>query len=173
VLTKMNLSRPEPKLDLHDVIPYLSKLVNLLLYLCQTSSEHRDLRCADGTDRVPGNPLPTKTKKGPRFFPPKKPNVWECGFRQGSELRRASSELSHNLGGTHKSPVPHTRVAHWHTYIVGKGSRKDPSKGHRVLKWIHTVLVNASKGHDQSRPANGAGKGSDPVAPQSESGTSR
>lgn len=143
---EMKLSRPRPELILEEVVPHVTKLLNLLLYICQTDPEYRDIRCADGSDRLPGNPWPRKTKKGRRYFPPDKPTIWECGFRQGSEIRRAISEQSESLGGTHRSPIPHTRAAHWHTYIVGKGSRKDPSKGKRVLKWIHTILVNAPKG---------------------------
>lgn len=144
----MNLSKHKKRLDLEDEISFASKVVNLVLYICQTNSEYRDIRCADGSDRIPANPSPKKTKKGFRFFPPKKPTAWECGFRQGSEIRRALSEQSEYQGGTHRSPIPHTRAAHWHTYIVGKGSRKDPSKGKRVLKWIHTILVNAAKDGD-------------------------
>ena len=150
VTANMNLSEPEEKLDLEEVTAHVSKLVNLLLYICQTNSEYRDIRCADGAEKVPANPSPTRTKKGLRFFPPKKPTVWECGFRQGSVIRRAGSEHSESQGGTHRGPIPHTRAAHWHTYIVGKGSRKDPTKGKRVLKWIHTVLVNSAKNGDQS-----------------------
>ncbi|MFC1836690.1 hypothetical protein ACFL2Q_18525 [Thermodesulfobacteriota bacterium] len=145
-IANRKVRRLEKKLDLREVSEHVSKLVNLLLYICQTNSEYRDIRCADGSDRLPANPSPKKTKKGLRYYPPKKPTVWECGFRQGEQLRRAKSEQSEFKGGTHESPIPHTRAAHWHTYIVGKGSRKDPSKGKRVLKWIHTVLVNAAKG---------------------------
>ena len=147
MVSKMKLSKPEKKLDEEDVKAHVSKLVNLLLYICQTDSEYRDVKCADGSDRVPGNPLPKKTKKGLRYFPPKEPTVWECGYRQGSALRRATSEQSAFKGGTHDSPIPHTRAAHWHTYIVGKGSRQDPAKGKRVLKWVHTILVNARFGN--------------------------
>jgi hypothetical protein len=145
MIASMNLSKHANRLNLEDEISFVSKLVNLLLYICQTDSEFLDVRCADGTDRLPSNPSPKKTKKGFRYFPPKKPTVWECGFRQGLVLRRALSEQSEYQGGTHKSPIVHTRAAHWHTYIMGKGSRKDPTKGKRVLKWIHTILVNAAK----------------------------
>ncbi len=145
-MSKMQLSHQRERYALKDVLSHGSKLVNLLLYICQVNSEHLDVRSADGNDKVPGNPLPRKTKRGLRYFPPKKPNVWECGMRQGADLRRAISEMSESGYGTHRSPIPHTRAAHWQTYIVGKGSRKDPTKGKRVLKWIHTILVNSSKG---------------------------
>ena len=141
----MNLSKHGNRINPEDEISFVSTMVNLLLYICQSGSEYLDVRCADGTDRLPARPSPKKTKKGLRHFPPKRLTVWECGFRQGAEIRRALSERSEHKGGTHRSPIPHTRAAHWHTYIVGKGSRKDPSKGRRVLKWIHTVLVNAAK----------------------------
>jgi hypothetical protein len=145
-LSEMRVSFQRPKYPVEGVVNYVSKLVNLLLYICQTNSEYRDIRDADGSDRLPRNPLPKKTKKGLRYFPPDKPTVWECGMRQGAVLRRAlAAERSESMSGTHKSPITHIRVAHWHTYIIGKGSRKDPSKGRRVLKWIHTVLVKAGK----------------------------
>ncbi|MEW6141330.1 MAG: hypothetical protein AB1733_24150 [Thermodesulfobacteriota bacterium] len=142
----MNLSRPEQELSLKDVTAHVSQLVNLLLYICQVNSEYCDVRNADGSNRVPDNPQPKKTKRGVRYFPPDKPTIWECGMRQGAELRRALSQRAEWKGGTHRSPVPHTRAAHWQTYLTGEGSRKDPTKGQRVLKWIHTILVNARKG---------------------------
>jgi len=142
----MKLSRPEQELSLKDVTSHVSQLVNLLLYICQVNSEYYDVRSGDGSDRVPGYPQPKKTKKGFRYFPPDNPTVWECGMRQGAELRRALAEQAEWKGGTHSSPIPHARAAHWQTYFTGEGSRKDPSKGVRVLKWIHTTLVNARKG---------------------------
>jgi len=141
----LKLSTPQKELDSKEVTAHVTKLLNLLLYICQTDSEFLDVRSADGSDSVPVNPLPTKTKNGLRYFPPKKVTVWECGFRQGLELRRGLSEHSEYQGGTHKSPVTHIRAGHWHTYNMGKGSRNDPSKGRRVLKWIQTILVNAAK----------------------------
>jgi hypothetical protein len=142
----MKLSRPEGELSLKDVTSHVSQLLNLLLYICQVNSEYRDVRNADGSNTIPGNPRPKKTKKGLRYFSPDNPTIWECGMRQGSELRRALSQQTESMGGTHRSPAPHTRLAHWQTYIVGEGSRKNPSKGQRVLKWIRTILVNARKG---------------------------
>ncbi|MEW6348159.1 MAG: hypothetical protein AB1646_03800 [Thermodesulfobacteriota bacterium] len=145
-MARMHLSRPRREFNLEEVTSHVSKLLNLLLYICQVNSEYWDVRSADGSNRIPGNPVPTKTKKGLRHFPPDKPTVWECGMRQGSELRRAMSQQAEWKGGTHRSPIPHTRVAHWQTYMIGKGSRKDPTKGERVLKWIHTILVSAREG---------------------------
>lgn len=145
-LASMKLSYSWETQDGEDSISHVTKLLNLLLYICQTNSEHLDIRNSDGSDRLPRNPLPRKTKKGLRYFPPAKPTVWECGFRQGAQLRRARALQALSKGGTHASPTPHIRAAHWHTYITGKGSRKDPSKAVRVLKWIHPVLVNVDKG---------------------------
>lgn len=146
VASKMQLSREPEKFSLAEVVSHASKLVNLLLYICQVNSEYYDVRSADGSNRFPSNPQPKKTKKGLRYFPPDKPTVWECGIRQGAELRRALSQQAEWKGGTHSSPIPHARAAHWQTYLTGEGSRKDPTKGVRVLKWIHTTLVNARRG---------------------------
>jgi hypothetical protein len=144
-MARAKLSRPRRDVTLKDLTSHVSKLLNLLLYISQVNSEYWDVRSADGSNRIPGNPVPTKTKKGMRYFPPDKPTVWECGMSQGSELRLAISQQAEWKGGTHRSPIPHPRAAHWQTYTVGKGSRKDPTKGERVLKWIHTILVNARK----------------------------
>lgn len=148
VVSRMQLSREQEKFPLAEVVSHASRLLNLLLYICQVNSEYRDIRSTRGGDSVPRNPPPTKTKKGLRYFPPDKPTVWECGMRQGAELRRAlsQSQQAEWKDGTHRSPVPHTRAAHWQSYLTGEGSRKDPTKGQRVLKWIHTTLVNARRG---------------------------
>jgi hypothetical protein len=160
----MKLSRPEEEFSLKEVTAHVSKLLNLILFICQVNSEYYDVRSADGSDRAPRNPLPTKTKKGLRFFAPDKPTVWECGIRLGADLRRGRAEqeeLERSEGGTRRSPILHTRVAHWQSYIIGKGSRKDPSKGIRVFKWIHTIIVNARKRRTPEVPVERGVSGSD------------
>lgn len=146
MLSKMTLSKPWERMNAKDELVRVTKMLNLVLYICQTNAADRDIRNVDGSDSVPHNPSPRKTKKGLRYFPPAKPTIWGCGMRQGAQLRRARARHAESKRGTHDGPIPHTRAAHWHTYIVGKGSRKDPSKGKRVLKWVHTILVNADKG---------------------------
>jgi hypothetical protein len=113
----------------------LPKLLSLLLYLCADEPE-----IGDGSIR-PANPLPSKTRKGPRFFPPDKAMVWDVGvrmgavLRHGAELRSAGDADEQGAGGA--SPRAHIRRAHWHTYLVGSG------RAERQLRWIPPVLVGA------------------------------
>jgi hypothetical protein len=116
-----------------------SPLVSLLLYLCSQAAEIRD---GGGGRRVPARPKPVKTKKGLRLFPPERPMPWELGYRLGAALRRAWSaqEAASNTPGTHASPRPHIRRAHWHSYRVG--SRSVPDDRSAVLKWLPPIPVN-------------------------------
>jgi hypothetical protein len=115
-------------------------LVSLVLYLC---SECAEIRPAQPGSTVPGNPRPVKTKKGLRIFPPDRPNKWEVGYRLGAALRRAMSEhhpVEGESTGTHGSPRPHVRRAHWHTFWVGH--RDQPESRIAILRWLHPILVN-------------------------------
>lgn len=108
-------------------------VISLLLYLC---SEKPDL----GRDvLVPVKPEPVKTKKGLRWFPPDRVTTWDVGMRLGSTLRHAyaQADAKEDGGGTHGSPRPHIRRAHWHTFLTGP--RTDPL---RVLRWLPPIAVN-------------------------------
>ena len=107
-------------------------LVSLLLYLCAENAE-----IGDGS-RAPANPAPKRTKSGWRLFPPDRPTTWDVGVRIGAALRRAYHAQQIHLGGTHASPRPHIRRAHWATYWIGKKSSPQTS----VLKWLPPIAVN-------------------------------
>lgn len=66
--------------------PFLAPLVSLTLYLC---SQAADLQEAHGQTRRPTRPQPTKTKHGPRLFPPAQPTTWTVAYRLGAALRHA------------------------------------------------------------------------------------
>lgn len=83
----------------------IAPLVSMVLYLC---SEEPDLS-AHGARRQPATPRPQKIKGGCRLFPPDAPTIWHVGSDLGSDLRRAASEESSDLGGTHASPRLHIR----------------------------------------------------------------
>ena len=69
----------------------------------------------------PAVPKPQKTKKGMRIFAPDHPSRWEVGYRLGAALRQALSEHEPaEPTGTHASPRPHIRRAHWHSFWVGQ-----------------------------------------------------
>lgn len=117
------------------VVPYVAPLISLVLYLCSTAAEYMG-------ERRPTRPTPTKTKRGPRFFPPDQPTVWHTGFRIGAALRQAENErrLAGDVSVERRSPRGHIRRAHWHAYWTGP--RNDPNKRKLVLRWLPPILVN-------------------------------
>lgn len=122
-----------------DLTDDVSPLVSLVLYLCSQAAE---VRVGGGGDRRPARPQPVKTKKGLRLFPPERPTPWEVGYRMGAALRRGMSEQEPATvhSGSHASPRPHIRRAHWHSYWVGQ--RSQPEARSVVLKWLPPIPVN-------------------------------
>lgn len=148
--------------DLHEYTRSLTSLMNLVLYLC---SANADLRDHSGRREKPQQPSMTRTRKGLRLFPPEQPTNWEVGWRLGAALRgTAGEERRRGQGGTHASPRPHIRRAHWHSYWTGP--KAVPSERSIQVKWIPPVGVNV--GADRGivpvvrrlDPAKPAGRGS-------------
>ncbi len=123
----------------------IGSVVSLVLYLC---SEKPDLETQEGSTIRPSRPNPVKTKKGYRYFPAKKETIWQTGYRLGEFLRKSKEDRLQDQGGTHASPAPHVRRAHWHTYWTGP--LKDPEKKQPLLKWIPPTPVGFdwSEGND-------------------------
>jgi len=95
----------------------------------------------------PARPRPTKTRdSGWRYFPPENPTIWNVGSHLGAALRAAYERESRDLGGTHASPRPHIRRAHWHSYWTGP--RKDPERRRLILKWLHPMVVGTARDED-------------------------
>jgi hypothetical protein len=118
----------------------ISPLVSLVLYLCSQAAEIRE---AGAGKRVPTRPKPQKTKKGMRLFATGHPSWWEVGYRLGAALRQALSEREPGEAiGTHASPRPHIRRAHWHSYWVGK--RDQPDARSAILRWLPPIPVNVT-----------------------------
>jgi hypothetical protein len=67
--------------------------------------------------------------------------VLEVGFRLGAALRTDRAESPRHGEGSHASPVPHVRTAHWHTYWYGP---RDAPATTRIakLRWLAPILVN-------------------------------
>ena len=61
------------------------------------------------------------------------------GVRIGSAIRKArhNERSSKPVHGTHSSPVPHIRKAHWHHFWTGPVTDKK-----LVLKWLPPIPVN-------------------------------
>jgi hypothetical protein len=120
----------------------IEPILSLLLYICTQASEINS-----GTRR-PGNPQPKNTKRGPRIFQAEKPTTWDVGVRLGAALRRAYQAASDQLGpGSHTSPKPHVRVAHWHGFRHGPRRNSDgtPIPAHKReidVRWLPPIPVN-------------------------------
>lgn len=120
---------------IQNAIAEFETIISLLLYLCSVNGEIEPV-----DKRLPSKPEPKKTKRGPRLFPPDKPTTWNVGVRMGAAIRRAKTmTTADDRGGTHASPRPHVRRAHWHTFWTGP--REDPQKRKPILKWLSPILV--------------------------------
>ena len=117
----------------------LQGMISLALYL---ASENREI--SNPHNQLPKNPAPTKTKRGPRIFPPDKPTLWDVGLRLGNALRDARELQERNeseIISGRASPRGHIRRAHWHSYW--SGSRVSENRVLRV-KWLPPIAVNLS-----------------------------
>jgi hypothetical protein len=120
----------------------LEPLVSLTVYLCSTSAEIR----AQDPLRGLRESYTKKTKRGVRTFVPETPQVWEVAFRIGATLRAAAASAAHSVpgDGSHASPRPHIRRAHWHHFWTGPkaavGKPEVPAR-ELVVKWIPPTPV--------------------------------
>jgi hypothetical protein len=117
----------------------VAPLVSTVLYLCAQNAEVRG-----PSYWPPPQPELTKTKRGPRLFPPSAPTTWEVGYRIGAAIgdaraRAAAGERSAELRA---GPRPHIRRAHWHLYWTGP---RDAAQTPR-LHWLAPMPINAAAG---------------------------
>lgn len=120
-----------------DLVPILAPLVNLTLYLC---ADERDLADPRGRRDAPG----VVRDRRSRETTANAPTFWEVGYRLGAAIRRAEGRERAADGGTHTSPRPHVRRAHWHTFLRGPRSGTQE----RVLRWLPPIPVNADEPDD-------------------------
>jgi hypothetical protein len=113
----------------------LEPFVSLVLYLCSQTAEYCD--AMGGTARQPSIPQPQRTRHGVKEFPASSPRVWEVSYRLGDLLLRARAQADAPASGTHASPRPHVRRAHWHTYLKGPRAQEQQ----RVLRWLLPIAV--------------------------------
>jgi hypothetical protein len=117
-------------------------LVPLVLYLCTENAEVLD---RIGKRSRPGNPEAKKVKGGMRVFPAERLTRWDVGFRLGAALRRGTGAARNSQGGTHASPRPHIRTAHWHSFWTGPRATMDgpqPTGRKLVVHWLPPTPVN-------------------------------
>jgi hypothetical protein len=116
----------------------MEPLISVLLYLCTDDVELVD---PAGRKRKPGPPVPIKTAAGYKVFTPSTPTTWDVGFKMGAALRAARQKSSEGEGeGSHASPRPHVRRAHW--YAFWYGPKASPEKRTLRLRWLHPMLVS-------------------------------
>ena len=106
----------------------LSSALSLLLYLC---SEEPDI-----TPGLPVKPKPKKVKGGEKLFAAKEIQEWQVAWRLGAAIRAAREQSEIKGVGTHASPRPHIRRAHWHSFRAGKERRETR------VKWLPPIAVN-------------------------------
>lgn len=116
-------------------------LISLVLYICSVS--------ADFGHYSAYRPVPTKTKRGFRMFPPDKPTIIKTGERIGSVLRasRQRQQTSAPDVSVGRTVQPHVRRAHWHGYWSGT-----PRKF--KIRWMHPILVKANEPKSYIRQVN-------------------
>lgn len=112
----------------------VAPVLALLLYLCSQNAE-----IGDGT-RIPRNPAPKQTKRGPRIFAAEKSTTWDVGVRIGAALRKAYHSSETTGAQERTSPRPHIRRAHWHGFWTGP--KNTPGERKLRLKWMPPIPVN-------------------------------
>ena len=63
---------------------------------------------------------------------------WNTGYVIGPKIEKALERYENEKDGTHASPRPHIRGAHWHHYWTGPKSGKQTL----IVHWINETLVN-------------------------------
>jgi len=122
--------------DIERLAQAAAPMVSLLLYLCADEPDYGD--------REP--PQHPRRRRG-RVTGAHAPTEWDVGARIGAALRTAQERDSEPGEGTHASPRPHVRRAHWHTYWVGKRGSQKPA-----LRWLSPMLVGGSGVVTTTRP---------------------
>lgn len=131
IIRKRNPSHPISPTQEKNLSSLMEPFLNILLFICSQASEIGD------EHSKPELPMPVKTKRGIRYFPPNEPKIWEVGVRIGAALKLAKDSISNDPSNTSRSVRPHIRRAHWHGYWHGKLSEERYFK----LKWIPPIAV--------------------------------
>lgn len=123
--------------DLDKLAPQLPPLLSLVLYIC---TQNNELTHPRDESKKPRKPTLKKVGSEMKLFPPTTPTTWNVGLRMGAQLRAAEQKLNEQPQGSHASPRPHSRRAHWHPYWYGK---RGTDQRILKLKWLNQMLINA------------------------------
>ena len=113
----------------------LTAMLQLLLYLCSDEPDMPEIE----------HPVKRKTLSG-RVRAPEEPRVWDVGVRISNVIRRyRENSVSYRYDdstelGSHASPRPHVRSAHWHTYWTGPRQAVFPERK-PIVKWIPPIPI--------------------------------
>lgn len=117
--------------NIDNLTAFLSKTLQAVLYVC-----------ANNADIMPSSEQALITKRTnkikDRYAEIKK---WSVGFRVGTVIknRKEDSKNNEHGTGTHASPQPHVRRAHWHHYWIGP--LHDTDRRQLILKWIAPTFI--------------------------------
>ena len=108
-----------------------SSMLQLLLYLCSEEPDMPEIEHPREKRRFSGG-----------VKAPEAPRVWDVGIRISSEIRRFSGRPFEDgtVPGSHASPRPHVRSAHWHTYWTGPRDAVFPLRK-PVMRWIPPLPI--------------------------------
>ncbi len=130
---KIPLASDEPENLIEILVNSAAPLLALLIYLCSEKPDY--------SRQPPGNPQPRKTKRGFKIFPASSTTTISVGNRLGTAITRAKAENHESPGqpgpGGRKSPIPHIRRAHWHSYWIGPRGNQT-----LIVKWLPPIAVN-------------------------------
>ena len=120
----------------------LAPSINLLLYLCACGFPGAE----GGSGGAIHRPRAKKVKGGWRLFPAQRVTIRHMGQEVGDAIRQARA--AGRSTGSHASPRPHVRRAHWHGYWHGPKKGQDgaaiPQK--YKLTWLPPIAVAMGEG---------------------------
>ena len=117
-------------------------MLQLLFYLCSDEPDIPEIE----------HPQKRRTLSG-GVRAPGEPRVWDVGVRISNVIRRyknGNSGYQRNENaepGSHASPRPHVRAAHWHTYWTGPRDAKFPERK-PIVKWIPPIPIGMDWKHE-------------------------
>ena len=114
-----------------------SEMIQLLLYICSEEPDMPEIEHPQKRKRLSG---------GVRA--PEEPRVWDVGVSVSAVIRKFNSRPSTAPAafedgvkpGSHASPRPHVRSAHWHTYWMGPRDAVFPLRK-PVMRWIPPLPI--------------------------------
>ncbi len=119
-----------------------TSMLQLLFYLCSDEPDMPEIE----------HPQKRRTLSG-GVRAPGEPRVWDVGVRISNIIRKyrnGSSGYQRDENaepGTHASPRPHVRSAHWHTYWTGPRQAAFPERK-PIVKWIPPIPIGMDWKHE-------------------------